>query len=52
MIHLITRWASALAKGRWRLKSKSRLYSCESEQAFPVCLPSGLVIILFKIVQY
>ena len=42
-----------LVKGRWRLKSKSRLCSYESEQDYPrLCLPAGLAIILFRIVQY
>ena len=42
-----------LVKGRWRLKSKSRLCSYESEQGYPrLCLPAGLAIILFRIVQY
>lgn len=31
----ITGRASGLAKGRWRLKSNSRLYSFESEQDSP-----------------
>jgi hypothetical protein len=52
LIDMITRQGSGLGKGRWRLKSKSRLYSYASEQISPGVPACGPGNIIFKIVQY